>query len=554
VTRAPAPWELIIEARPELAIEADGRLAGADGAELLGRRLTEARAALSPIVRDTRRTDRADPAGRYFRVRGPEEPDGDLDVLADDLLETPVVESAFLKRPAATPVLPPPAVGFRGPAAGPEPAGDPDDFRIRQAYLDPAPGGIGAEAAWERPGGRGEGVRLVDVEAAWNFAHEDLQVNPGGVLAGTPPADQEWRNHGTNVVGILGGDHNPRGVSGICPATQVRGVSFFSRDGGGTALAILRAARTLRPGDILLLEMMRPGPNAPDPHAPGFDEDDQTGYVALEYWPDDFAAIQWATRNGIVVVQAAGNGAQDLDDPAYRRGAERPSPFRRDELDSGAILVGAGAPPPGTNGADHGPDRAHLAFSNWGTAVDVQGWGREVTTTGGLGDGPDELRPGPVEDRWYTTRFSGTSSAAAIVAGTLACVQGILRAAGRHPLSPGEARTALRKTGHEQHHAGNGPQRSIGRRPDLAQLIPWALEHAPDADVPRQAPRRPSGMRVTITIDSDSLSIGSLPDRTDVTAVRGPYVKDDELRLPRQGGDELAVPLSKLEALAEKKD
>ena len=30
----------------------------------------------------------------------------------------------------------------------------------------------------------------------------------------------------------------------------------------------------------------------------------------------------------------------------------------------------------------HGPDRSRLDFSNFGKAVDVQGWGREVTTCG----------------------------------------------------------------------------------------------------------------------------------------------------------------------------
>jgi hypothetical protein len=93
--------------------------------------------------------------------------------------------------------------------------------------------------------------------------------------------------------------------------------------------------------------------------------------------------------------------------------------------------VGAGAPPPGTHGRDHGPDRSRLDFSNHGSAVDAQGWGREVTTCG-YGD----LQGGGDEDRWYSDTFSGTSSASPVVVGTLACVQGILKARQQSPLTP----------------------------------------------------------------------------------------------------------------------
>ena len=41
---------------------------------------------------------------------------------------------------------------------------------------------------------------------------------------------------------------------------------------------------------------------------------DQRGYIAVEWWPDDFAAILNATNRGIIVVEAAGNGAENLDD------------------------------------------------------------------------------------------------------------------------------------------------------------------------------------------------------------------------------------------------
>src|SRR5262249_25861979 len=145
-------------------------------------------------------------------------------------------------------------------------------------------------------------------------------------------------------------------------------------------------------------------------------------------WQDILVAILYATHLGVIVVEAAANGDENLDDDLYEiRPPTFPSqwgnPFRRSNIDSGAILVGAGAPPIATHGP-HGPDRSRMVGSNYGAIVDAQGWGHEVTTTGyGFLQGNNNT-----EDRWYTDQFAGTSAAAAMIAGVLACVQGVLRA------------------------------------------------------------------------------------------------------------------------------
>jgi subtilisin family serine protease len=177
------------------------------------------------------------------------------------------------------------------------------------------------------------------------------------------------------------------------------------------------------------------------------------------------------------VVEAAGNGARNLDNAIYDTPATGfPSgwsnPFRRGARDSGAILVGAGAPPPNTHGRNWGADRSRLDFSNYGAAVDAQGWGREVTTTG-YGD----LQGGGNTSVWYTDTFSGTSSASPIVTGTLACLQGVLKARGRVPLSPARARELLRSTGSpQQDEPGRPATQRIGNRPNLRQLIASATQ------------------------------------------------------------------------------
>src|SRR5262249_43561666 len=161
-----------------------------------------------------------------------------------------------------------------------------------------------------------------------------------------------------------------------------------------------------------------------------------------------------------------GNGARNLDAAIYNTpGAGFPAswrnPFNPNNPTSGAVLVGAGAPPPGTHGRDHGPDRSRLDFSNYGLPGDTQGWGREGTSTG-YGD----LQGGSDRDRWYTDVFSGTSSASPIVVGVLGCAQGILRARHRPLLTPAAARQILRATGSPQQDAPGRPRtQRIGNRP-----------------------------------------------------------------------------------------
>ena len=196
--------------------------------------------------------------------------------------------------------------------------------------------------------------------------------------------------------------------------------------------------------------MHRAGPNATG--------QGQFGFIAIEWWSADFAAVQYATAKGIIVIAAAGNGSQNLDDAVYQ------GRFDRTQRDSGALLVGAGAPPSG----NFGPDRSRLGFSNYGQIIDAQGWGREVVSTG-YGD----LQGGANQNRWYTQSFSGTSSASPIVVGAAACLLGIQKASGGQPLTYTEMRNIFRTTGSPQTDGPNGSKtQRIGNRPDLKAAIP----------------------------------------------------------------------------------
>lgn len=397
---------------------------------------------------------------RYYRVQAD---DAALELLQHNLLAHPLVEGAYIK-----PAGEPPRIGAASSSAlnimqptGPAAATTTPDYTGRQGYLGSAPGGVDAVFGSTVAGGTGSGVDIIDCEWNWNLTHEDLANIT--VAGGTPNNDN---NHGTAVLGVINAV-GAVGVTGIASGATVR-VCAFSSSASDSSSVVHAAADLLGAGDILLLEIHRPGP------LNGFQgRNDQLGYIAIEWWPDDLAAIQYAVSRGILVVEAAGNGQQNLDDPLYE---QRPSgfppswvnPFNRANADSGAILVGAGAPPQAAHGKNvWGPDRARLDFSNYGNAIDAQGWGREVTTTG-YGD----LQGGGDQNVWYTDTFAGTSSASPIVVGSLASVQGALRQAARTLLTPSTARTLLRGTGSPQQDAPGRPaSQRIGNRPDIKAMM-----------------------------------------------------------------------------------
>jgi subtilisin family serine protease len=333
---------------------------------------------------------------------------------------------------------PVPAAVVNGSAAGSR------NFEPAQGYLDSPPDGIGAAEVWSLPGAKGKGVTICDIEGNWNRNHQDL---PTGIplIGGTVIADLGWRNHGTAVLGEVISIPDAKGTVGISHEAKAMVHSAIVNGVFNTAAAITNAAATLSAGDVILIELQATGPNGK--------------YVAMQYWADIFSAIVAATAKGITVVEAAANGNEDFELPVFAgTGLQK---------DSGAIVVGAGIPP--TNHFDNdnayasiGVPRSRIWFSNHGRIVNVQGWGWHVTTLG-YGDAQ-----GGGQNRWYTLRFSGTSSASPIVTGAVACLQGRSKAKNGAPLAPSQVRQILMATGTSQV-AGPGVPvtQQIGPLPNL---------------------------------------------------------------------------------------
>ena len=180
----------------------------------------------------------------------------------------------------------------------------------------------------------------------------------------------------------------------------------------------------------------------------------------------------------------------------------------------------APATPPGcTYGSDPTDARGRLSFSNYGTRLDVQGWGDCVTTTG-YGD-----LQGGASDQWYTKQFGGTSSASPIVAASAAMLESVAEARGTTTLKPATVRSVLKSTGQPQAFGNAG---NIGPLPNVKAAIksigPKLVESAH-------------------VISGTSLGTTTVPVRQSWTTSRGTAVQYD-VWLSKDGGNYAKQTLS----------
>jgi serine protease len=347
------------------------------------------------------------------------------------------------------------------------------DVTNSQGYFRPAPTGVDVNFARLFAGGRGEGVRIADIEAGWTTDHEDFPQMGFGI--GT-----NWgSDHGTAVLGEIVAEDNHFGATGIASNSligwsSVTNLNPFSAGGiyfYSVANALLATGSVLMPGDIALIEQHYP--NLLAGPCPNTCNCGQFGYVAVETLPFEHAAISMATGAGVIVVEAAGNG-QTLVTPASTR-------------DSGAIIVGA---------SDSGGAGVPACFTNFGPRVNVRSWGNSIGSTG-YGDDPSLRANGGDSRQWYTRVFGGTSGASPIVVGVAAIIQGTRNAVGLARLTPIEMRTLLVSTGIPQSTGvAIGPQPNL--RAAIATYIPDMAHFVRQTAVPNTvSPGANFGVTVT---------------------------------------------------------
>lgn len=374
--------------------------------------------------------------------------------LAVELETFDEIECAYV-RPAPPPL--PPVRRAAAPAPADKTSAPIPDFFTLEQYLEKSPDGFGVAPVLDLPGGRGEGVRIVDIEYSWTLEHEDMPfaANPGQLFLdarGTDPVAADHGNHGTAALGMLVAVDNGFGTTGMCPAAQIGVINPTKPNASGGFKynledAVRRAADVLsadgRRGDIIQIEQQAVGPN------------DEIAALPVEWAQAVYDAIRYAVARGLVVVEPAGNGG-------FKNGkgrgvsldrADLQGRFDRAKRDSGAIVVGGAEP----------DSRVATLTTNYGSRVDVQGHGLKVTTLG-YGDifGGKKKKSRRFA---YTGFFEGTSSATPCVTGAAALVQAAIRAHGLFELDSLQMRAVLAGTG-----APDGSPRghTLGPRPNAA--------------------------------------------------------------------------------------
>lgn len=345
--------------------------------------------------------------------------------LCDELNAHDIVSLAWPAPSGGDPVAP--------PTLRPDDAysGGTPDFEANQTYRSAAPTGVDAFYANTFSGGRGIGVTIADCETGWTDDHEDLAAKLEDQFVGFMNPPYPW-DHGTAVMGEMLSGNNGFGTRGI--AWEADGVMSTHSPAGAPQNfpgSVVNGAAAVGPGDVVVIEIQCFGA-VPGP-------------FPCEYDPPMFAAVQTATANGTHVYAAAGNGNNDLDQPAYG-GA-----FDLDMVDSGAVIVGASA----------GVSLTAASFSNYGTRCTSSGWGLDVASTG-YGD----LFDGGSETLEYTDAFNGTSSATPIVTGAAVDLIAIHREAYGNDISPVTLRNLLADTGTPYQGI-----KIIGNRPDLRAAV-----------------------------------------------------------------------------------
>jgi hypothetical protein len=296
---------------------------------------------------------------------------------------------------------------------------------------------------WDEAGGQpgvdDDGNGFVDDTWGWDFVDlipgSDVRAGEDGYDPDGDPND--FVGHGTNVAGLIGAiANNGSGIAGTIWKVRLMALRIgWASDRSPTGeVGLDYAAQAVR-------YATRMGANVIN-----------CSFSTQPFGPL-FLAVADATRNGVIVVAAAGNN-----------GSPNALGDREDVLSVSAL------------------DRNDVIapFSNLAPSVDVAAPGDDIATTSILRPGTDSLG---VRQPGYTLGASGTSFAAAFASGAAALVQSRRIALAQRPLTPLEMILHLRETADPIDDVNPGRTGFGTGRIDLAR----AVSQAPASRITRGA-------------------------------------------------------------------
>ncbi|MEE2719022.1 MAG: hypothetical protein VX727_04485 [Planctomycetota bacterium] len=398
-------------------------------------------------------------------------------------------------------------------------------------------------------GTKGLGVRVAVLDnAAWVQEWTDFQGNVQGAIhedlrnvrlegrdTPHPPVRMLFDpiatrpQRGTGVLGIIAAEENGFGVTGIAPECEPYFFPTIDVDLGFREVAAwVNAIDSLSYGDVILATYL------PSYYQGGGQGDGGGGAQGgcadscLLNDPQSSTMMQIASDAGIVVIVPAGDFACDIDATL--------------EGEQGDVIMVAGAMPNGNAQrwwtSNYTTTNTGAAYG--GTGISCSSWGTVVTTGGNANLTKVALNiPGPGDDtqvltteqkrRSYTNDFGnnvidgGSIAASAVVAGSVACVQGLSlqRFGAMQPPS------VMQRMPHDwgtpridRSNTPGGPGEFFNSANSTAQ-IPWGFDLNKDGEGWfSQRLIQPNEMGVALVTDSD-YALDTAGFITDVKLLRG---------------------------------
>jgi hypothetical protein len=358
----------------------------------------------------------------------------------------------------------------------------------------------GVDATGEGVLSRGKTIKVAVIEWSCYPEHEDLDVivEPGQTLI-----QEEFTvpDHGTACLGIVNGQENGFGITGIAPDAEAYFFPITSVEEGPRELTAWTSAfLTLGPGDVISASY---GPLPPTCNINNAEEMN--------------LMLRLGSDLGITTCVAAGNDCFNLDGAPSLE-------------DSGAMVVGACSP---------GFPYYRLPFSNYYTAnldltisniVHVPAWGQAVFSTGyGTAFFPDDN-----PNRAYRADFGGTSAAAPQIAGLAACLQGLAKQFYGITLMPEQIRDAIEVWFRE------GSSRLFGGFEDENQGFCW-LDLNPELG-PNQIGLYPNVMTAGTNIITQSfIGFNDSPLVDDVVVLKGEHIYGNKFSVKGSDNNYLVI-------------